>query len=518
MISLIALLLGIFMVVIDGTLMNVSLVQVASSLNITLENMQVLITFYSLVTGAFLLLGGKLADVYGRRRIFTLGAILFGIGSLLSALAPTGTVLFIGWSVIEGIGAALMMPASTSIIVDTFKGKERALAFGLWGATASVGAALGPIIGGAITTYASWRYAFLLQVGLAIFVVLTSRKLKESRPLADEGVDILGAVLSILGISLFMWGILKSRAYGWFLAKTDLKLLGANLAIAGVSPALWAMVIGVLIMAIFANYQLKKDKPLLNVRIFKYTEFSLGLFVTSLVNISMAGMMFILPIYFQLLKGYSALTTGIKLLPITVGVFVSSILGARWNIKDKATIFLGTGIVLSATVLLRFFSFPQGSSLINGKEGHFVLAFFLFGLGLGFIMAKLTNIVMTGVPAKFAGEASGVNSTIRRLASSFGTAIVGSLFFNAFEGTDFYTQIIRQFNANAKGTIDIRVIPKLLKQLSPHLMQQMYRGFVQAVLDSIKYVMTISVWMFVGLFIVVGVWLMKTASSTKKEV
>ena len=138
------------MVVIDGTLMNVSLVQVASSLNITLENMQVLITFYSLVTGAFLLLGGKLADVYGRRRIFTLGAILFGIGSLLSALAPTGTDLFIGWSVIEGIGAALMMPASTSIIVDTFKGKERALAFGLWGATASVGAALGPIIGGVL--------------------------------------------------------------------------------------------------------------------------------------------------------------------------------------------------------------------------------------------------------------------------------------------------------------------------------------------------------------------------------
>lgn len=516
MISLISLLLGIFMVVVDGTLMNVSLLQVASTLNITLESMQTLITFYSLVTGAFLLLGGKLADVYGRKKIFTIGAILFGIGSLLSATAPNGTVLFVGWSVIEGIGAALMMPASTSIIVDTFKGKERALAFGLWGATASVGAALGPIIGGAITTYASWRYAFLLQVILAIFVVLTSRKLKESRPLANEGVDLVGAFLSIVGISLFMWGILKARVYGWFFKKQSLEILGVNLAILGLSPAFWGIIVGLLIIIIFAIYQLKIKKPLLNVRIFKHIEFTLGLFVTSFVNLAMAGMMFVFPIYFQVLKSYSALTTGIKLLPITIGVFLSSIIGSKWQVKDKLTIVIGTGIVLLSAGLLYFRSFPTPVNLVNGEEGHFILPFFLFGFGLGFIMAKLTNIVMTGVPAKFAGEASGVNSTIRRLASSFGTAIVGTLFFNAFENSNFYKWIIEYATKIGVGSVDIRIIPKLLKHLPAPSFKMLYLGFVKAVLESIKYVLVISIGMFGLLLIVVALWYFKSKNVKKR--
>ncbi len=496
MFLLVPLLLGILLIVIDGTLMNVSMLNVAHDLNIGLSDMQALITFYSLITGAFMLLAGKLGDVYGRKKIFRIGVLLFGLGSLISALSTNGTMLFVGWSLLEGLGAALMMPASTSIIVSTFKGKKKDLAFGLWGATASVGAALGPIVGGFMTTYFSWRYAFLVQVFLAGIVLVTSSKLKESRPLKGQKIDIVGAVLSIVSITLIMYGILKGRELGWLISASG----------DGLSLAFLSLIFGVLIFIGFIWFELNKTSPLIELKIFKNKTFSSAILLTVAMNTAMAGVMFVFPIYFQVVFSLTALKTGLYLFPLTVGIFVASILGSKWRVSAKKTIVLGIVIIMLSLLGMRFYAVTSVLSF-----HRLAVVFVFFGIGLGFVMSKLTNVVMSSVESKWAGEASGVNSTIRRLASSAGTALVGTLFFSTLD-KDLLLQKIYK-NLNLPKT-DIRILAEILKKI-PHN-ETLLDWFNSAIINGIYKVLIFAVIMFIVVLVVALVSPIKLANTNKR--
>ncbi len=491
MLGLLSVLFAILILVLDGTLMNVAMVNVAADLKISLSDLQTLITFYSLVMGALMLLGGKLADVLGRKKIFMLGVAMFGIGSLISALSSKSWQLLLGWSVIEGIGAALMMPASTSLIVDSFKGKKRALAFGLWGGIAAAGAALGPVVGGYITTYYSWRYAFLMQVVVAVFVLIGAFKLRENAPLKGTKIDFIGALLSGLAVTSIIYASLKAWEYGWFKAKRVVEIAGINLAFFNISLTFWLMVVGIILLLLFVVWQRRCKYPLLNLEIFRNWDFTSAIVFVTVLNLAQAGLFFVLPIYFQVLFNLTPLKVGLYLLPITIGVLLTSAIGSRWSRSSKFTIVLGLILSLIAGVIL--------FNIIDTKLEYtkFVPVFILLGAGLGFVMSQITNVIMSAVPAKYAGEASGVNSTLRRIGSSLGTALVGTVFFSYTE--DKLRPLASTLHL---PSLDVRIVAEVIRHLPAAVSSKLFDDFAIIVVDGIKRVSIFTI----AILLLVVIW------------
>ncbi len=429
-----ALAASLFVIVLDGTLMNVSISAVVRDLNTTAVEMQSLITIYSLVMAAFMLLGAKLGDVYGHKKMFILGVILFGIGAGTAAIAPNTTILMLGWSIIEGLGAALMMPATLSLMMINFEGKNRALAFGVWGGVAAAGAALGPIIGGFFTDNYSWRVAFALEVGVILLVIFLSRKIIDIHEEKKISIDWIGAILSVFGLGSLVLGLLKAYEYGWFHAKKNALVLGRTLDLNGTSIAFWLMIIGLIISILFVLYELKVSKQgkdvLLKPGLFKIKGFVSGVIVAFVLSLAQAAMFFTIPLFLQIYKGYDAMQTGLVLLPMTISVFLASVIGSRVigknaKVKPKHLVQVGLLITLLSAYIISKTLTPD----VEGRD--FTLGFVLFGTGMGLVMSQLTNLTLSSVDVHDSGDASGINSTLRRFGSSLGTAIIGTIMFTA---------------------------------------------------------------------------------------
>jgi len=402
-----------FVMVLDSSVMNVSITQIVKDLHTTVQGVQLAITMYTLVMAAFMLLGAKLGDIWGRNQAFAIGLAVYGTGSLITAISPNLTVLLIGWSGIEGLGAILVVPAIAALIAANYEGKERALAYAMIGATAAIAVAAGPLIGGWVTTTYTWRYVFVGEV-VVVIGVLALRRLIAPAPRAERRpqLDGVGAALSALGLGMFVLGVLQTSA--WALSMCLYFILG-----------------GVAVLAGFGAWERGRRRKgldqLLDVTMLRIDQLRAGLTTLLGQQLVLMGTFFVIPVYLQIVLGYDAFETGKRLLPLSIAMLIAAVLGpkvaARRSPKAVAQVGLGAicvgAVVMSATVDVQL------------NEPAFKLALIFLGAGAGLLASQLGNVIMSSVDPSKTSEAGGLQGTFQNLGASLGTALIGAVLLSA---------------------------------------------------------------------------------------
>lgn len=426
---LILLAMSMFIIVIDTTIMNVSISALVADLDTTVGGIQSAISIYALVMASLILTGGKLADIIGQKKTFTIGLILFGIGTSTAALSQSLGMLIIGWSVIEGIGSALMLPNTQTILRKEYDGNDRAFGYAIIGAVSAVGAALGPIIGGYLTTFHTWRYAFAFEVAIVVTVLLFRNLIKSDvLEKIKPKFDFIGAILSFLGLSSIVLGFLLVQSYGLFVAKKPLEIGGLSIAPFGLSVVPFMIGLGILIIMILFSWESNQEKnnkdPLFRPSIFTNSFFKKGV-VIDLFRLAMtAGLLFTFPLFLQVTYEYNAMQTGIALMPFSVAVLVMSLIGARFASKIKSKRLIQFGFILTAigTLYLAQSIDPDNSSRI-------IPSTIIIGSGIGLIASQIINLVLSVVDEKQTAVAAGLDGTFQQLGNSIGVALIGTILF-----------------------------------------------------------------------------------------
>jgi EmrB/QacA subfamily drug resistance transporter len=370
----------------------------------------------------------RLGDIFGRKRMFMLGAVIFAIGSFISSISHNVGTLIIGEAIVEGIGAALMLPATSSLLVTNYEGHDRTIAFGVWGAAAGVASAIGPILGGYLTTDFSWRWGFRVNIVVVILLLLGSYLIHEAK---DEfkkiTLDMGGVVLSALGLLSIVFGIIKASDFGWVTSKEPFHLFKHVINLGKLSPTPLFVVIGFLFLIAFYYYERRiaaqGKLPLIDLDIFKNRLFVAGVVTTGLTTLGMTGIFFTLPVFLEAVRGYTALHTGVALLPLPLLLLVASPLAVYLSTRVQARNMIAFGILVTAcaAVWMHFVI----SVTVGLKELAFPLG--LYGFGIGLVLSQISNITLSAVSNDQAGEASGINNTVRQLGSTLGSAIIGAV-------------------------------------------------------------------------------------------
>lgn len=422
--------LGVAMIIVDATIVNVAVPSIIDDLGITSSEAQWVQEAYTLVFAAFLLMFGRLADRYGRRLLFTIGVLVFVAASIWAATAASGGEL-IAARLAQGVGGALMLPTSLSIINANFRGRDRAIAFAIWGSTIGGTAALGPLLGGWLTTDFSWRWAFGINIPLgAIVLIGTLVFVKESKDThAQSGVDIAGALLSVLGIGLIVFGLIEGRSYGWWSTLGTPDIAGVTWTF-GLSPVALAFIAGLLALAVFGWVEVSRNragKPvLLDLSLFSLASFRNGNIAAGIVSLGEFGLLFALPLWLQNVLGFSAFKTGQVLLALALGSFMASGFGAQLTRAKGPVFVVRLGILLEIAGVL-------GVALVAAPDTNVwwvVAALFVYGMGVGLATAQLTGVVLADVPVEASGQGSGIQSTTRQVGSALGIAILGTVLFS----------------------------------------------------------------------------------------
>jgi MFS family permease len=410
-----------FIMVLDTTVMNVSITQVAEDLNTTVVGLQTAITMYTLVMAAFMLLGGKLGDRWGAKRAFTVGLLVYGLGSLTTALSPTLEVLLVGWSFIEGFGAVLVIPAIATLTAATYSGRQRALAYGILGGISGAAVALGPLIGGWVTANYSWRLVFAGETVVVLALMLFLRLIPATVGRRSK-LDLSGALLSAAGLGLVVYGVLRSSQWGWIAPNPS-----APVAPLGLSPVFWLIVAGLLLLGLFARLEramiAASQEPLLDVRLLEIPPMRAGLTTYLSQQFIIMATFFVLPLYLQTVLGYDALETGITILPLSIALFAFALAGARLAGRYSPRRIAAAGLLamLSGEVFLIAFIGP------DLRSAGFAIALALVGAGNGLLVSQLGNVIMSSVPSERGSEAGGLQGTAMNLGASLGVALVGSI-------------------------------------------------------------------------------------------
>jgi MFS family permease len=417
-----------FIMVLDTTVMNVSITQVAADLNTTVVGLQTAITMYTLVMAAFMLLGGKLGDRWGAKRAFTVGLLVYGAGSLTTALSPNLAVLLVGWSFIEGFGAILVIPAIAALTAATYFGRQRALAYGILGGVSGASAALGPLIGGFVTTYYSWRIVFAGETAVVLVLMLFLR-LIPTTPGHRSKLDLTGAFLSAAGLGAVVFGILRSSQWGWIAPSAS-----APFTPLGLSPVIWLISVGFVLLGFFVRHEgafiAAGKEPLLDTRLLKIPPMRAGLVTYLCQQFIIMGTFFVLPLYLQTVLGYDALETGIVLLPLSLALLVFALAGARLAGRYSPKRIAAAGLLgmLSGLILLVAFTGP------DLRSAGFAIALALVGAGNGLLVSQLGNVIMSSVPSERGSEAGGLQGTAMNLGASLGVALIGSILIASLVG------------------------------------------------------------------------------------
>lgn len=426
---LIVLSLAMMIIIIDTTVLNVSLRTIVDELNTDLQGIQWVITAYALTLAALTITGGRLGDLFGRKRMFILGAVIFAVGSFITSISHSVGTMIVGESIIEGVGAALMMPATASLLVANYKGKDRAIAFGVWGGIAGASAAIGPILGGFFTTNFSWRWAFRINIVVVLVLLAGAWFIAESRDRkAKRELDIVGIILSAGGLLAFVYGIIEASTYGWWLASQPYAVAGKQLLSGGglsISPIM--MGLGVVLLALFAFWEKHVEKkgrtPLVSLRIFLNKQFTSGTATISLMSLGMTGIIFAVPVFLQSVQNLNALQTGLALLPLSLAVLIvapgSAALTKFFTPKRLIQTGLLIGVIASVVLGRSITATSTAADLAPGLA--------LFGIGMGLVFAQASNLTLSAVPVSESGEASGINNTLRQVGSTFGSAIIGAV-------------------------------------------------------------------------------------------
>ncbi|MBN1530491.1 MAG: MFS transporter [Thermoleophilaceae bacterium] len=430
-----------FVMVLDSSVMNVSISQIVADLDTTIQGVQLAITAYTLVMAALMLAGAKLGDIYGRQRTFAVGLAIYGLGSFTTALSPNLTVLLIGWSLIEGLGAVLVIPAIVSMVAATYSGAQRALAFGIIGGVAGAAVAVGPLIGGWVTAELSWRYVFASETVVVAGILLLRRRLADPpRAARKPQLDVVGAALSAAGLGLVVFGILKSSTWGLIEPRGALTIGGEEITPFGFSVVPFLILAGLGCLGLFVLWEERRERqgrdPLLDRSLLRIRPLRAGLTTLMMQQLILLGTFFVLPVYLQTVLGLDAFETGKRLFPMSVTMFAAAMLGPRLaaGAAPKRVAQAGLLALVASSVLL------LGTIDVELDEAEFAIALSVFGIGAGLLLSQLGNVIMSSVDPGQTNEAGGLQGTAQNLGASLGTALIGAVLIAALT-SGFVSQV-----------------------------------------------------------------------------
>jgi len=423
---------GVAMIIVDATIVNVAVPSIIRELKLDSTQAEWINTTYALVFAALLITLGRLGDVFGRRRLYLGGLGLFIVASVLAGLAPSGDLLILA-RVLQGVGGAMILPSTQAILNANFQGRDRAIAFGIWGSVIGGVAAVGPLLGGFLTTYFSWRWAFFINLPVGLLAIAgTLHYIGESKDEAAEpGFDLPGFILITFGLGAFIFGLIEGRQYGWWTPSGHaFTVLGWTWPFASVSVIPVALASGLVALAAFAFVETRRRNAgrfyLFDFTLWRYRGFRFGNLAGTIVSLGEFGLLFALPLFLQAVIGYSAFETGLVFLALAIGAFFAApgaaTLARRYGPRWVVTV----GMALEALGIV------ATSLLISTTVTGFMLAIplFVYGIGVGFATAQLTSIVLSDVPVERSGIASGANSTLRQVGSALGIAVLGTVLFS----------------------------------------------------------------------------------------
>ena len=410
-----------FLMTLDTSVMNVSIATVARDLGTTVSGIQVAITLYTLVMASLMLTGGKVGAIVGRRRVFAIGCVVYGAGSLTTAVAPNLGVLLVGWSVLEGMGAALIMPAIVTLVAGNFPRERRASAYGLIAASGGIAVALGPLIGGAVTTFASWRFIFLGEVVIAMVILALSRRIQDVARVGRPRLDLVGSLLSVLGLGMAVFAVLRSGVWGWVRPKPEAPQLF------GVSLVTWLLLAGLLVLLALFVWETRVERagrtPLVSLSMLANRQLLGGLTMFFFQYFVQAGIFFTIPLFLSVVLELSTVETGVRLVPLSLALLLSALAVPRlWpTASPRRVVRVGLVLLLGATILL--------IAVIDADATASVVTvpLLILGLGVGTLASQLGAVTVSAVPDEQSPEVGGLQNTALNLGASLGTALVGSV-------------------------------------------------------------------------------------------
>ena len=405
----------------------------------TVTGIQTAITFYTLVMATLMITGGKLGQILGRKRAFGIGCVIYGCGSLTTALSPSLPVLLAGWSVLEGVGAALIMPAIVALVASNFARSERPRAYGLVASAGAIAVAAGPLIGGLFTTYWSWRWVFAGEVLVVLVILEFTRRIADTPPEKGIRLDLVGTVLSALGLGLIVYGILRAGTWGFVQPKE-----GAPQWL-GLSPVIWLVLLGGVVLRVFMWWEIHQgksgravlvDPAMLRIRVLRG-----GLISFLFQYLLQAGLFFVVPLFLSVALGLSAVATGVRLLPLSVTLLLAAVGVPRLfpNASPRRVVQIGFLALFAGIVIML--------ALLDAGAGPEIVTWpmLLAGLGVGALASQLGSVTVSAVPDEQSGEVGGVQNTVTNLGASIGTALAGAVLISALT-TSFLTGV--QHNPN----------------------------------------------------------------------
>lgn len=411
-----------FLMVLDQAVMNVAISQLVEDFDTTVTTIQGVIALYALVMAGLMLIGGKLGDIYGRRRVFAVGLVIYGIGSGLTAASWSVPSLMLGWSILEGIGAALVLPAMVALVAGNYRGNERAVAYGVLGGVAGAGIAVGPILGGWVTTDFTWRYVFVGEVVVAIGILIGTRLMSEPEREGERPVlDWVGGVLSASGLAVLVFGVIQSSNWGWLAPRAS------PITPFGFSLTPFVIAAGGVLLACFVGWERRREgrgeEPLIHLDLLEVPSLRGGVSMFLAQNLVLMGIFFTIPLFLQIVQGLDALETGIRMLPTSVGLFVSAIVGSglATRFAPKRLVQTGLALVFASTLLL------MGTIEPELDNTAFLFAMGVLGVGMGLVVSQLGNVVQSAIGDEQRSEAGGLQYTAQQLGSSLGTALLGAI-------------------------------------------------------------------------------------------
>ena len=397
---------ALFMIMLDNTVVNVALPSIQRDLGIGLSELEWMVNAYALTFAVLMLSGGKLADFFGRRRVFLIGLAIFTLSSLACGLATTGGTL-IGARMLQGVGAAIMMPATLSIISATFPPHQRGMAIGIWAGVSAMALAIGPLIGGLITEHINWSWIFFLNVPIGVLgIVVSALVIDESRDTsADQRLDIPGLLASAVALFALTFALIEANAYGW----GDPVILGL-------------FVLSAVAFAAFVWLELHQRSPMLDLSLFRSSTFAGANVVALLVTLAMFGVFFFMSIYMQNVLGYSATKTGAAFLPMTVLIILIAPAAGKFSDRIGSRWLMTAGMTCLTVALVIFSRLGLDSGFWDIAPGLVV-----GGLGMGLVMTPLTAAALGSVPVAKSGVGSGVLNTFRQVGGALGIAVMGAI-------------------------------------------------------------------------------------------
>ena len=425
--------IAVSLIIVDSTIVNVAIPAIVDDLGITSTEVQWVQEAYTLVFAALLLVFGSLADRFGRRRVMLIGVAVFAASSVLAALAPDGGMLILA-RLAQGVGGAMILPTTLSIINATFRGRERGIAFAVWGSTIGGMAAVGPLLGGWLTTAFSWRWAFGINIPLGIIIVVgVLLTVAESRSDRTSRIDVVGALLSVVTMGSLVFGLIEGRTYGWWFVDQRPQIGGWTWPL-DLSPIPFAFALALVALIAFIAWGVHRERrgksTLLALKLFSIPSFRNGNIAATVVSLGEFGIILALPLWLQFVLGFDALQTGLLLLALAGGSFVAS--GAAGAASGK----IAPVWVVRAGLIAEIIG-VAGVGLVIAPDASWVplIPFlFVYGLGVGLATAQLTGVVLADVPVADSGAASGTQSTSRQLGAALGVAVLGTVLFTSTAG------------------------------------------------------------------------------------